>query len=277
MLAITGALWFASLGFGQGGNPVVIMETSLGAIRIELFADKAPVSVKNFLRYADDHFYDGTVFHRVIANFMVQGGGLDADLKEKKARPPIANEAGNGLSNMRGSIAMARTVQPDSATSQFYINVKDNVFLDRARSNDKVGYAVFGRVLDMEVVDKIQHVATGNRGVHQNVPLEPVVIRSVRRAADLKLVLSGSFAQDKLFTITTHVAYPIQGQTLTLELPAGVKLMEGKATQPVPASSTAASVVLWKARVLRPGEFNIRVRSSTGMQLSQTIKSAPPK
>jgi hypothetical protein len=189
--------------------------------------------------------------------------------------PPIANEAGNGLSNVRGSIAMARTAAPDSATAQFYINVKDNIFLDRAKSRDGAGYAVFGRVLDMEVVDKIRQVATGNRGAHQNVPLEPVVIRSVRRAADLKLVLGGSFAPDKLFTITAHVDYPVRGQTLTLELPAGVRLLEGKETQPVPASETAASVVLWKARVLQPGEFTVRVRASTGSERSQTIKSSP--
>jgi cyclophilin family peptidyl-prolyl cis-trans isomerase len=272
-VVVVATLLLGPRAFGQGRNPVVIMETSLGSIRLELFADKAPVSVKNFQRYADDKFYDGTVFHRVIANFMVQGGGLDADLKEKPARAPIANEASNGLSNVRGTIAMARTVQPDSATSQFYINVKDNVFLDRARSQDKVGYAVFGRVLDLEVVDKIQHVATGNRGAHQNVPLEPVVIRSVRRAADMKLVLGGSFAPDKLFTITAYVDYPVTGQTLTLELPAGVKLIEGKKTQPV-TTSAAAAVVLWKARVLRPGEFTVTVRSSTGIERRQAIKSS---
>jgi cyclophilin family peptidyl-prolyl cis-trans isomerase len=277
LLGLFATLSIPALCFGQERNPVVIMETSLGTIRLELFADKAPVSVKNFLRYADDKFYEGTVFHRVIPNFMVQGGGLDPDLKTKQTRAPIANEAGNGLSNVRGSLAMARTVQPDSATAQFYINVKDNAFLDRARSQDKVGYAVFGRVLDMEVVDKIQQVATGNRGGHQNVPLEPVVIRSMRRAADLKLVLGGSFAPDKLFTITAYVDYAVQGQTLTLALPAGVRLMEGKETQPVPASATAASVVLWKARVLRPGEYTINVRSSTGMQRSHNIKSSPPK
>jgi cyclophilin family peptidyl-prolyl cis-trans isomerase len=163
-------------------NPVVIMDTSHGKIAIELFADKAPITVKNFLQYTDDKFYDGLIFHRVIANFMIQGGGFEPGLKEKPTRKPIKNEAGNGLSNERGTIAMARTDDPDSADSQFFINVKDNVRLDRANADDKVGYTVFGRVIDgMEVVDKIRRVETTMRGGHEAVPVQDVIIRSVRR------------------------------------------------------------------------------------------------
>jgi cyclophilin family peptidyl-prolyl cis-trans isomerase len=159
-------------------NPVVIMDTSHGKIVVELYADKAPITVKNFLQYVDDKFYDGTIFHRVIADFMIQGGGLEPGQEEKKTRAPIKNEAGNGLPNERGTIAMARTSEPDSASAQFFINVKDNPFLDRARAADKVGYTVFGRVTDgMDVVDKIRRVDTNAR----DVPREDVIIRTVRR------------------------------------------------------------------------------------------------
>ncbi|MCI0685334.1 MAG: peptidyl-prolyl cis-trans isomerase [Gemmataceae bacterium] len=169
------------------------MDTSHGKIAIELFADKAPITTKNFLQYVDDKFYDGLIFHRVIADFMIQGGGLEPGLKKKDTRPPIKNEAGNGLSNERGAIAMARLgalddtpeeIQKaaDSATSQFFINVKDNNRLDRARAADKVGYTVFGRVIDgMDVVDRIRRVETASRGGHKDVPVQDVVIRSVRR------------------------------------------------------------------------------------------------
>jgi peptidyl-prolyl cis-trans isomerase B (cyclophilin B) len=161
----------------------VIMETSLGPITIELADDQAPVTVANFLRYVDDHFYDGTVFHRVIPNFMIQGGGFEPGMKEKKAGGPIKNESANGLSNARGTLAMARTPEPDSATAQFFINVKDNPFLDRAKAADRVGYCVFGKVIDgMDVVDKIKDVATGRRGGHDDVPRQDVVIQSARRA-----------------------------------------------------------------------------------------------
>ncbi len=163
-------------------NPVVVMETSMGTIKIELFADKAPETVKNFLKYADDKHFDGTIFHRVIEDFMIQGGGFEPGMKEKKTRPPIKNEAGNGVSNARGTIAMARTNDPDSATAQFFINVKDNKGLDRA-GPDRPGYAVFGKVVEgMDVVDKIKKVDTGTVGGHQNVPKSDVVIKSVRRA-----------------------------------------------------------------------------------------------
>ena len=165
----------------QDKNPRVIMDTSAGKVTIELFADKAPITVKNFLQYADDKHYDGTIFHRVIADFMIQGGGMEAGLKEKKTRDPIKNESTNGLANERGTLAMARTNVPDSATSQFFINVKDNPFLNRAGAN--AGYAVFGKVVEgMDVVDQIRRVKTGDVGGHENVPLQDVVIRSVRRA-----------------------------------------------------------------------------------------------
>jgi peptidyl-prolyl cis-trans isomerase B (cyclophilin B) len=162
-------------------NPVVLMETSLGDITLELNADKAPITVANFLAYAQDGFYDGTIFHRVIENFMIQGGGLSAEMKEKKGGKPIKNEADNGLSNQRGTVAMARTQVVDSATSQFFINTVDNNFLDHSGSSPQAyGYAVFGKVKDgMETVDAIRKVATGNRGPHQDVPSEPVVINRV--------------------------------------------------------------------------------------------------
>jgi cyclophilin family peptidyl-prolyl cis-trans isomerase len=160
---------------------VVVMETSKGTIRIELYQDKGPVTVKNFLQYVADKHYNGLIFHRVIPTFMIQGGGMEPGLKERRARDPIKNESSNGLSNKRGTIVMARTIDPDSATSQFFINVKDNDFLDKAKIRDNVGYCVFGRVIDgMEVVDRIKDVMTGAVGAYQDVPVEDVVIKSVR-------------------------------------------------------------------------------------------------
>ncbi|HXG50960.1 MAG TPA: peptidylprolyl isomerase [candidate division Zixibacteria bacterium] len=163
-------------------NPIVTMSTSMGAVRIELYADKAPITTQNFLDYVADGFYDGLIFHRVIPGFMIQGGGFDRQMKQKPTRPPIKNEAGNGLSNRTGSVAMARTSVIDSATAQFFINVSDNDFLDhRGDSAEEYGYAVFGRVIDgMDVVHRIEKVKTGNRGFHQDVPLEPVMIHSVQ-------------------------------------------------------------------------------------------------
>jgi peptidyl-prolyl cis-trans isomerase B (cyclophilin B) len=278
LLAVAVGLAVVAPCSGQEGNPVVEADTTLGKIHLELFADKAPATVKNFLRYVDDKFYDDTIFHRVIENFMIQGGGLDADLKEKATRPPIANEAGNGLSNVRGTVAMARTVKPDSATAQFYINVQDNVFLDRAKTPDRVGYAVFGRVIaGMEVVDRIRKVKTARRGGHGDVPVEPVVIRSLRRAAELTLVVSGSLAPGKVFSIAAYVDFPTRGQALTLELPPGVVRVEGKEIQPVPLSAAGKSLVLWKARIEQSGEFTIKVRSSTGIIRSRTISTPAPK
>jgi cyclophilin family peptidyl-prolyl cis-trans isomerase len=166
----------------QESNPVVVMDTSVGKIKIELFKDKAPITVKNFLQYVDEKHYDGTVFHRVIPTFMIQGGGFAPGMKEKETHEAIKNESTNGVSNVRGTLAMARTGEPHSATAQFFINVKDNTFLDRAKARDGVGYAVFGRVIDgMDVVEKIKQVETATRGPHENVPVQDVVIRSVRR------------------------------------------------------------------------------------------------
>ena len=164
------------------GNPMVVLTTSLGDIKIELFADKAPVTVKNFLEYVQAGYYDGTVFHRVIPGFMIQGGGMDGELREKGGqRPPIKNESTNGLANTAGSLAMARTSVPDSATSQFFINTVDNVFLNKEKAQDGVGYAVFGKVVEgMDVVKKIEAVKTGSKGPHQNVPVDAVVIQSAK-------------------------------------------------------------------------------------------------
>jgi cyclophilin family peptidyl-prolyl cis-trans isomerase len=158
-----------------------IIETTLGTITVELDDVKAPETVGNFVRYAREGFYDGTVFHRVIDGFMIQGGGFTKDMDQKPTHEPIRNEAMNGLRNARGTIAMARTQVVDSATSQFFVNLVDNDFLDfRAPTVDAFGYAVFGRVTDgLEVVDAIGKVKTGTVGYYQNVPEEPVVIRKV--------------------------------------------------------------------------------------------------
>lgn len=163
-------------------NPQVVLETSMGSITIELFKEKAPITVKNFLGYVKEGFYDGLVFHRVIKDFMVQGGGMNESLEQKKPKFAIKNEATNGLSNTRGTLAMARTSVVDSATSQFFINTVDNLFLNhRGKQPDSFGYCVFGQVVEgMDVVDKIREVKTGNRGGHSDVPLEPVFINSAR-------------------------------------------------------------------------------------------------
>ncbi len=159
-------------------NPKVQFETTKGNIVIELDAEKAPKTVENFLTYVNSGFYDGTIFHRVIPSFMIQGGGFDADMQQKPTNDPIPNEASNGLKNVKGSIAMARTTAPHSATAQFFINVVDNSNLDfTSESPHGWGYAVFGQVTTgLDVVMTIEEVATGNSGMHQNVPLEPVVI-----------------------------------------------------------------------------------------------------
>ena len=164
-------------------NPMVLIETPMGEILVELWPDKAPETVANFLKYVDEEFYDGLIFHRVIKGFMIQGGGFTPDMRQKPTRPPIKNEAGNGLKNERGTLAMARTNVVDSATSQFFINVADNDFLNhRSNSPDAFGYAVFARVIDgMEVVDKIVAVKTGRSGPHSDVPVEPIIIESIRR------------------------------------------------------------------------------------------------
>jgi peptidyl-prolyl cis-trans isomerase B (cyclophilin B) len=164
-------------------NPIVVVETSLGNITVELLRSDAPKSVENFLAYVNDGFFEGTVFHRVIQQFMIQGGGMTADLSPKRTRPPIENEARNGVTNARGTVAMARTNVVDSGTSQFFISTVDNAkSLDhRGLEPPEYGYAVFGRVTDgMDVVDAVAAVETGTRGTHQDVPLEPVMINSVK-------------------------------------------------------------------------------------------------
>jgi len=161
-------------------NPQVELKTSQGALIIELYQEKAPKSVENFLQYARDGFYNGTVFHRVIADFMIQGGGFTPDMKQKEARAPIQNEAKNGLKNELGTLAMARTGDPHSASAQFFINLKDNSFLDYP-GRDGWGYAVFGKVVQgLDVVQKIAKVPTTNSGPHQNVPTAPILIESVK-------------------------------------------------------------------------------------------------
>lgn len=163
-------------------RPQVIFETSKGMIVLELFPDKAPIAVENFLGYVRSGFYDGTIFHRVIHGFMIQGGGFTLDMKRKPTNPPIANEAENGLKNERGTIAMARTSDPHSATSQFFINTVDNHFLNHKGKNVRGwGYTVFGRVLEgMDTVDFISKVKTGKRGLYRDVPAEPVVIQKAK-------------------------------------------------------------------------------------------------
>jgi len=165
-----------------GTNPMVEMRTSLGTMKIELYPEKAPKTAENFLRYAREGFYDGTIFHRVISGFMIQGGGFTPDMSEKETRAPIANEASNGLKNVRGSLAMARTGDPHSASSQFFINTVDNPFLDfTAETVQGYGYAVFGQVVEgLETLDAIKKVSTGSRDGYDDVPVDPVVIESVR-------------------------------------------------------------------------------------------------
>ena len=163
-------------------NPVVLMSTSMGDIRIELDAAKAPITTKNFVEYVSAGHYDGLIFHRVIPGFMIQGGGMDPAMNENKNGAPTKNEATNGLKNDVGTVAMARTNVVDSATSQFFINVKNNDFLNhRSTAAAEFGYAVFGRVIDgMDVVRSIEKVPTGNKGHHQDVPMQPVMINSAK-------------------------------------------------------------------------------------------------
>jgi len=159
---------------------MIRFETTLGEFTIELYGDKAPVSAENFLKYVDEGFFDGTVFHRIVPGFVIQGGGFTEDLTQKKNHPPIKNEADNGVKNTRGTLSMARTNDINSATSQFFVNLKDNDFLDHSRGN--FGYAVFGKVTEgMDVIDKIAAVKTGRRRGFEDVPLDPVIMTSVRR------------------------------------------------------------------------------------------------
>jgi cyclophilin family peptidyl-prolyl cis-trans isomerase len=190
-------------GTARAANPVVVMETSMGTIKIELFEEKAPITVKNFLKYAEDKHYDGTIFHRVMGkrvvdgkvvgkDFMIQGGGFEPGLKEKTPRAPIKNEASNGLSNLKYTLAMARLGRDvgdvkaaDSATAQFFINIADNKFLDKSADSD--GYAVFGRVIEgTDVVDKIKVVEVEDVGNHEAVPKKDVIIKSVKLVSEKK-------------------------------------------------------------------------------------------
>lgn len=165
--------------FALEGNPHIMLTTSAGNIELELDSQKAPVSVKNFVGYVNNGFYNNTIFHRVIPGFMVQGGGFDAKMQQKQPNPPIKNEADNGLRNTRGTISMARTAEKDSATSQFFINVADNAFLDHGQRD--FGYAVFGKVVKgMDVADKMAQVPTHDVGPYQNVPTQPIVILSAK-------------------------------------------------------------------------------------------------
>ena len=167
-------------------NCRVLMDTSMGSLTVELFEKEAPITTSNFLKYVDEGFYDGTQFHRVIEQFVIQGGGFTASMEQKGTHPPIKNEADNGLKNERGTLSMARTSQPDSATSQFFINVEDNENLDHVPGvPSRFGYAVFAKVVDgMDVVDQIRRVKTTNKGPYQDVPVEPVILRSARRVEE---------------------------------------------------------------------------------------------
>ena len=169
-------------GGGAAGGPVVLMATSKGEVKIELFQKEAPETVTNFLAYVSEGFYDGTIFHRVIPGFMIQGGGFTEAMQQKPTKPAIKNEAANGLTNETGTLAMARTNMVDSATSQFFINVNDNDFLNhKDTSMQGFGYCVFGRVIEgMDIVSAIERVATGRRGRHQDVPQEPIMIQSMK-------------------------------------------------------------------------------------------------
>lgn len=161
----------------------VLMKTNYGPITLELWPEKAPVTVENFIKYVDDEHYNGTIFHRVIKDFMIQGGGFTEEMEQKKTLAPIVNEAQNGVKNARGTIAMARTMDVNSATSQFFINLKDNDFLDfRNKTPQGYGYCAFGKVVEgMDVVDKIAKVSTTNKGPHGDVPVKPVIIESVEK------------------------------------------------------------------------------------------------
>lgn len=175
LVAIASLVSVSMISLAAEKMPQVVMETSKGKIVIELNEKKAPITVKNFLSYVDSGFYNGLIFHRVIPNFMIQGGGFSQEMRIMQAQKPITNEASNGLTNDRGTIAMARTMDPNSATSQFFINSKDNAFLNYAKGNP--GYAVFGKVIEgMDVVDAISGVVTSNKGRFQNVPVTNVVI-----------------------------------------------------------------------------------------------------
>jgi cyclophilin family peptidyl-prolyl cis-trans isomerase len=181
LILLIAGLGMAAIPAVPSANPVAVIQTSAGEITVELFKDKAPKTVANFLSYVKAGFYRGTIFHRVMKGFMIQGGGLTAAMSKKLTKEPIQNEAGNGLLNDRGTIAMARLTEVNSATAQFFINTKDNASLNHSgESSDKFGYAVFGKVIaGMDVVDKIESAATATKGSYQNVPVQTIVIKNI--------------------------------------------------------------------------------------------------
>jgi cyclophilin family peptidyl-prolyl cis-trans isomerase len=267
LLAASGAASAQSL------NPVVVMLTSHGAVKMELYADQAPLTVNNFLKYVDDRFYDGLIFHRVIPTFMIQGGGMDAKLKDKPGRPPIKHEPNTKFGNSRGTLALARAQNPDSGTSQFFINVKDNPFIDG--KNGMPGYTVFGKVIDgMDVVDAIATTPTTNHGGHSDVPIKEVTIRSIRRANQHEFTTSGPLVTGRTFILFAHVGLPQAGQTLTLELPAGVECVEGRLLQPVAITDFGESIVTWRLRCRDVGETTVTVIGSGGFRKTIPLKIA---
>jgi len=178
LLSLLMSVTLFSPAFADEVKPVVVMTTSAGVIELELMPEQAPLTVANFLRYVESGFFTDTIFHRVIDNFMIQGGGFTVDMERKDTLPPVRNESINGLPNMRGTISMARTNDPDSATSQFFINLKNNDFLNA--NGPRPGYAVFGKVVSgMDIITGIGHVQTGRQGPYKDVPVEPIVIQSV--------------------------------------------------------------------------------------------------
>ena len=179
-LLLTGCMLFAAHSVFAANNPHVVIDTSFGEIELELEAEKAPITVENFLNYVDAERYNGTIFHRVISDFMIQGGGFDSYMQQKATNPAIKNEADNGLKNDRGTVAMARTQAPNSATMQFFINHANNDFLNH--SSRDFGYAVFAKVVrGMDVVNQIAQVKTSTYGMHQNVPTDPIIIKTIKR------------------------------------------------------------------------------------------------
>jgi cyclophilin family peptidyl-prolyl cis-trans isomerase len=268
---------FVSVGASTAqSNPVVVMQTSLGAVKMELFADKAPLTVNNFLKYVDDRFYDGLVFHRVIPNFMIQGGGMDATLKDKPGRPPVKHEPNTKAANLRGTLSLARAQNPDSGTSQFFINLKDNAFIDGKAGAP--GYTVFGKVLDgMDVVDTIAKTPTTNHGGHSDVPVKEVTIRSIRRANQHEFTTSRPLVVGRTFTLFAHVGYPQPGQTLELKLPAGLECVEGRLLQPVAPTEFGENIVAWRLRCTAVGEYTIVITGNDGFRKSVPLKFAVVK
>ncbi|WP_457640031.1 peptidylprolyl isomerase [Persephonella sp.] len=187
LLTLLAVLVFTAVSFA-GQNPVVVIKTNMGDIYVELYPDKAPKTVENFLTYVKEGFYNGLIFHRVVKGFVIQGGGFDKELNYRKpTHPPVENESNNGLSNVRGTIAMARTSDPHSATTQFFINLVDNTYLDYGKNPQKWGYTVFGRVVKgMEVVDEIAEIPVMNVGWMLNVPVRPVIIEKIEVVKEFK-------------------------------------------------------------------------------------------